>query len=176
MNTRDTLLDNPLLAPWTAPHGLPPFDAIRAEHFEPAFEAAMREHRAELDAIAAQPEAPTFDNTVARLDASGRAFARIDGVFHNLCASETSEALQAAQRALAQPMAAHSNALYLNAPLFARLEALHAQRDSLAAGRPSSSRLLERTAPATSCAPARARLAPDGAGALCAGAWSGWRS
>lgn len=131
MSTRDSHVENPLLAPWTAPHGLPPFDAIRPEHFAPAFEVAMREHRAELDAIAAQPQAPSFDNTVAALDASGRAFARIDGVFHNLCASQTSAALQAAQRELAQPMAAHSNAMYLNAPLFARLDALHARRETL---------------------------------------------
>ncbi len=131
MNARDTTIDNPLLSAWTAPHALPPFDAIRPEHFAPAFEAAMREHRAELDAIAAQAEAPSFDNTVARLDASGRLFARIDGVFHNLCASETSDALQAAQRELAQPMAAHSNAIYLHPQLFARLDALHVQRAKL---------------------------------------------
>jgi peptidyl-dipeptidase Dcp len=131
MDAREPTADNPLLAPWTAPHGLPPFHAIRAEHFVPAFEAAMREHRAELDAITAQPEPPSFANTVARLDASGRAFARIDGVFHNLCASETSDALQAAQRELAQPMAAHSNAIYLNQKLFARLDHLHARRATL---------------------------------------------
>jgi peptidyl-dipeptidase Dcp len=131
MNARNPALDNPLLAPWTAPHGLPPFAAIRPEHFAPAFEVAMREHRAELDAIAARPEAASFDNTVARLDASGRLLARLDGVFHNLCASHTSDALQAVQRELAQPMAAHQNALYLHAGLFARLDALHAQRTQL---------------------------------------------
>jgi peptidyl-dipeptidase Dcp len=131
MNARDQTTANPLLQPWTAPHGLPPFDAIRPEHFAPAFEAAMREHRAELDAIAAQTEAPSFANTVARLDASGRLFARLDGVFHNLCASETSDALQAVQRELAQPMAAHSNAIYLNERLFARLDELHARRAGL---------------------------------------------
>jgi peptidyl-dipeptidase Dcp len=135
--------DNPLLQPWTAPHGLPPFAQIRAEHFAPALEVAMREHRAELDAIALQTEAPSFDNTAARLDASGRAMARIEGVFHNLCASETSDALQAAQRALAQPLAAHRNALYLNAALFARLDALHRQRESLGLT-PEQRRLVER--------------------------------
>ena len=131
MNAGDKTVANPLLQPWTAPHGLPPFDAIEPEHFAPAFEVAMREHRAELDAIAAQNEAPSFGNTVARLDASGRLFARLDGAFHNLCASETSDALQAAQRELAQPMAAHSNAIYLNERLFARLDQLHACRAAL---------------------------------------------
>jgi peptidyl-dipeptidase Dcp len=143
MNAPDKALSNPLLRAWTAPHGLPPFAAIRAEHFEPAFEVAMREHRAELDAIAAQAEAPSFENTVARLDASGRAMARIEGVFHNLCSSETSEALQAAQRELARPLAAHANALYLNAALFARLDAVHRQRDALGLT-PEQRRLVER--------------------------------
>jgi peptidyl-dipeptidase Dcp len=142
MNARDDLATNPLLQPWTAPHGLPPFDAIRPEHFAPAFATAMREHRAELDAIAAQTEAASFANTVARLDASGRLFARIDGAFHNLCASETNDALQAAQRELAQPMAAHSNAIYLNERLFARLDDLHARRASLGLS-PEQQRLLE---------------------------------
>jgi peptidyl-dipeptidase Dcp len=134
---------NPLLQPWTAPHQLPPFTEVRAEHFAPAFEAAMHEHRAELDAIASQSEAPTFENTLARLDASGRLFARIELLFHNLCASETSDALQAAQRALSQPLAAHANAIYLNAPLFARIDALFARRAALGLA-PEALRLLER--------------------------------
>jgi peptidyl-dipeptidase Dcp len=142
MSARDDTATNPLLQPWTAPHGLPPFDAIRPEHFAPAFVVAMREHRDELDAIAAQAEAPSFGNTVARLDASGRLFARLDGAFHNLCASETSDALQAVQRELAQPMAAHSNAIYLHERLFARLDDLHARRTSLGLS-PEQQRLLE---------------------------------
>jgi peptidyl-dipeptidase Dcp len=131
MNARDKTEANPLLQPWSAAHGLPPFAAIRPEHFAPAFDVAMREHRAELDAIASQAEPASFDNTVARLDASGRLMARLDGAFHNLCASETSDALQAVQRELAQPMAAHSNAIYLNQALFARLDGLHARRGAL---------------------------------------------
>ncbi len=142
MNAPDKTVANPLLQPWTAPHGLPPFRAIRAEHFAPAFEVAMREHRTELDAIASQADAPSFANTVARLDASGRLFARLDGAFHNLCASETSDALQAAQRELAQPMAAHSNAIYLNERLFARLDLLYERRVSLGLT-PEQQRLLE---------------------------------
>jgi len=143
MNSTDAALHNPLLQPWTAPHGLPPFAEVRAEHFAPAFEVAMREHRAELDAIASQSAAPTFANTLARLDASGRAFARIELLFHNLCASETSAALQAAQRTLSQPLAAHANAIYLNAPLFARIDALFARRGELGLDA-QALRLLER--------------------------------
>ncbi|HVK33756.1 MAG TPA: M3 family metallopeptidase, partial [Burkholderiaceae bacterium] len=142
MNATDTALRNPLLQPWSTPHALPPFGELVPAHFAPAFDAAMREHRAELDAIAGQAAAPTFENTVARLDASGRLFARVELVFHNLCASETSPALQAVQRELAQPLAAHSNAIYLNEPLFARIDTLHDRRASLGLD-PESLRLLE---------------------------------
>ena len=122
---------NPLLAPWDAPHGMPPFAQVRPEHFVPALEQAMQEHRAELDAIARAPEAPTFDNTAAAFDRCGRLLARVGGVFHNLCASETSPALQAVQSAMAQPLAAHENAVYMNAALFARIEVLHERRAEL---------------------------------------------
>ena len=135
---------NPLLQDWTAPYALPPFAAIRPEHFAPALIEAMQRHRAELDAIAAQPEAPSFDNTLVRFDASGRLRARIEAAFHNLCASETSPALQRVQRELAGPMAAHENALYMHADLFARIDALHAQIDRLGLT-PEKRRLLEQT-------------------------------
>lgn len=63
--------DNPLLQPWQTPYGLPPFDAIRPEHYIPAFEQAMQRHRAEVDAIAERADPPTFDNTLAAFDRSG---------------------------------------------------------------------------------------------------------
>jgi peptidyl-dipeptidase Dcp len=138
-----TTIANPLLQPWTAPHGLPPFAQVRPEHFVPAFAQAMREHLAEIDAIAAQPEAPSVDNTLVAFDRSGRLYARLEGLFYNLASSETSPALQAVQRELAQPVAAHNNAIYLHEGLFARIDALHARRDELGlVGEPR--RLLER--------------------------------
>jgi peptidyl-dipeptidase Dcp len=135
---------NPLLQEWAAPYQLPPFSALRPEHFVPALEQAMRQHRDELDAIARQTEAASFDNTLARFDASGRLLARLEGVFHNLCSSETSPALQQVQRELAEPMAAHFNAVYMHAGLFAHIDALHAQRAQLALT-PEQRRLLEQT-------------------------------
>jgi peptidyl-dipeptidase Dcp len=122
---------NPLLQPWDTPYGLPPFDRIRAEHFPPAFEAARAAHLAEIEAIAAQADAPSFENTIAALDRSGRAYYRVEGVFHNLAASETSPALQQVERELAPKLAAHSNAIYMHRGLFARIDALHARRDEL---------------------------------------------
>jgi peptidyl-dipeptidase Dcp len=134
---------NPLLAEWTAPYGLPPFAAVRPEHFEPAFDAALREHRAEIDRIATQPAAPDFDNTVAAFDASGRLLARVSHLFYNLCSSETSPELQAVERTMSPKLAAHDSAIRMNAALFARIDALHARREALGLA-PEARRLLER--------------------------------
>ena len=134
---------NPLLQPWNTPYGLPPFDAVRAAHFEPAFETALQQHLAEIAAIAADPAPPTFDNTVAALDRSGRLLSRIEGLFFNLAASETSPDLQAVERRMAPVLAAHGSAVSMNAGLFARLDALH--RDRVALGlSPEQLRVLER--------------------------------
>ena len=132
---------NPLLQAWTAPYGLPPFDAVRPEHFLPAFEVALQEQLAEVDAIAAQP--PNFETTLTAFDRSGRLRARLEGLFFNLASSETSPALQQVERELAGKLAAHTNAIYLHAGLFERVAALHAQRDALALT-PEQQRLLER--------------------------------
>lgn len=122
---------NPLLNDWTAPFGLPPFEAITSGHFAPAFDAAMAAHQAELDAIAADPAPPSFANTLAAFDASGRLLARIEPLFDTLSASATSPELQAAQLALAAPLAAHRNAVYMHSGLFRRVDALFEQRDAL---------------------------------------------
>lgn len=134
---------NPLLQPWDTPHGLPPFADVRPEHFRPAFDAALKQHRADIEAIAACGDPPSFDNTVAALDRSGRLFARIEALFYNLASSETSPALQAVERELAAPLAAHNNAIYMHAGLFRRLDALHERRDRLDLT-PEQRRLLER--------------------------------
>ncbi|HEY0858476.1 MAG TPA: M3 family metallopeptidase [Albitalea sp.] len=134
---------NPLLQPWDTPYGLPPFDRVRPEHFKPAFDEALRLHLADIDAIAGNPEPPTFDNTVAALDRCGRLFARLEAMFYNLTSSETSPALQEAERDLAAPLAAHNNRVYMHAGLFRRVDALHEQRERLALSA-EQRRLLER--------------------------------
>jgi peptidyl-dipeptidase Dcp len=135
--------NNPLLQPWTAPFGLPPFERFRPEHFEPALEAAMREQRAELQAITSQGAEPDFSNTLEAFDRSGRLLGRIASVFYNLTASETNPELQAVQRRVAGPLAAHDSAIYLDAALFARVDALHARRAGLGLTA-EQNRLLER--------------------------------
>lgn len=135
---------NPLLQDWNdQPYGLPPFARIEAAHFAPAFEAALAEHRAELDRIATQAESPSFENTIAAFDRSGRLLARLEHLFYTLGASATSPELQAAQRALAAPLAAHGNAVYMHAALFKRVDALYAERQALGLSA-EQLRLLER--------------------------------
>ncbi len=134
---------NPLVQPWTTPHGLPPFADVRAEQFQPAFALALRQHLDDIDAITGSTEAPTFDNTVAAFDRSGRLLARVEALFHNLTSSETSPELQAVEREMAAPLAAHSSAIYMNARLFERIDALHARRAELGLTS-EQTRLLER--------------------------------
>jgi len=123
---------NPLLEPWDAPYGLPPFEAVRAWHFVPAFEQAMQEQRLEIDAIAALDAPAEFEDTIATFDRGGRSMARLEGLFFNLASSDTSPDLQAVERELAPRLAAHESAIYLHAGLFARIEAVHARRGELA--------------------------------------------
>jgi peptidyl-dipeptidase Dcp len=135
--------DNPLLQPWTSTFGLPPFAATRPEHFVPAFDEAIAAHRAEVGRIAGSAETPSFDNTVAALDRSGRLLSRIEKMFFNLAASETSPALQALEREMSPRLAAHDSAIHLDAALFARIDALHRQQPSPALS-PEQRQLLDR--------------------------------
>ena len=132
---------NPLLEDWTAPFGAPPLNAIRPEHFAPAYDTALARHDAEIAAIAADPAPPSFANTVAALERSGQLLTRVEMVFSNLTLSETSEALQEIERAMAPRLAQHWNAVYLNPALFARLDAVFQARAALA---PEEVRVLER--------------------------------
>ena len=134
---------NPLLRPWNTPYSLPPFGEFSTAHFQPAFEVALREHREELGAIATSFEPATFENTIAAFDKSGRLLNRIEALFENLTASETSAALQSVEREMAAPLAAHSNAVYMHAELFKRIDGLFQQRSSLGLNA-EQLRLLER--------------------------------
>ncbi|MEP7156915.1 MAG: M3 family metallopeptidase [Betaproteobacteria bacterium] len=124
-------LNNPLLNNWNTPFCLPPFADVRAAHFAPAFAEALTVHRDEIDALARLQDTPTFENTIAAFDRSGRLLSRIKALFSNLTASETSPELQAVERTMAPLLAAHGNATYMHAGMFARVDALHARRGEL---------------------------------------------
>ena len=135
--------NNPLLQAWGEPFGLPPFEQVRHDHFAPAFEQAMLAHRAEIERISNSLDVPTFENTVAALDRSGRLLTRTEQLFFNLTASETSPELQAVERDVAPKLAAHENAILLDQKLFARIDELHSKRETLALNA-EQIRLLER--------------------------------
>ncbi len=124
-------MTNPLLRDWDAPFGMPPLGGYRDEDFAPAFEAALTEARANVDAIAGSPEAPSFANTIEALERSEKALDRVAAVFFNLASAHTNDAIEALQRELSPRLAAHSSATMMNAALFARIDALMAQRAEL---------------------------------------------
>ena len=134
---------NPLLAPWTTPFGVPAFDRIRPEHFEGAFEHAMREHLQEIAAIGADPAEPSFANTIEAMQRSGRLLARIGMAFSNLVVSLGGDALQADDTAMSPKLAQHSTQVSLDPALFARVDALHRRRGELGLAE-DQRRLLER--------------------------------
>ncbi|MEP7058669.1 MAG: M3 family metallopeptidase, partial [Caldimonas sp.] len=134
---------NPLLEPWPTPYGLAPFRAIRCEHFVPAFDAALAERWAEIDAIGADPAPPTFANTIAALDRAGRLLERVRQLFDNLTSSETSPQLQAVETEMAPRLAAHESRVSMHRALFARIENLHERRAELGLGA-EELRVLER--------------------------------
>ena len=136
-------MNNPLLQKWSTPFEMPPFDLIQAEHFSEAFESALRIQKTEIEAIAQNPEVPTFQNTLIALESSGELLNQTSSVFFNLSSSHTSPKIQEIERDIAPKLAAHSAALFLNAPLFQRIDALHQNRMNLGLDA-ESIRLIER--------------------------------
>ena len=124
MSTPTPGADNPFAAPSSLPYALPDFAAIREEHFRPALLAGMAEQRAEVEAIAASADAPTVENTLDALERSGRLLHRAATVFFNQSSSDSTPGLEALEEEVAPLLAAHSDAIYLDRRLFARLEAL----------------------------------------------------
>jgi peptidyl-dipeptidase Dcp len=122
---------NPLLQDWTTQFGLPPFAAIETGHFAPALEAALAEARERIDAIADDPAAPDFANTIEAQERSSRTLDRVAAVFFNLTGAHTNDDLEALQRAFSPKFAAHHSATMMNAKLFARVEDLYARKDTL---------------------------------------------
>lgn len=134
---------NPVLVQSNLPHDLPDFASISDDDFLPAFEEAMSAHLAEIDEIASNTDEPTFVNTIEALEGSGRALARAAGIFFNLVGPDTNPTRNEISQKLATSLSEHSTAIALNAALFARIDALHSQRESLGLDEPQK-RLLEK--------------------------------
>ena len=119
---------NPFAAPSTLPYAFPPFDAIRHEHYRPAFDAGVAEHRAEIAAITAQDEPATFANTIEALERSGRLLDRTMRVFYEMASSMATPEMQELEGELMPEWSAHNDAILLDADLFARVDTVHAAR------------------------------------------------
>jgi len=119
------------LTDWTGPHGLPDFTAIRDEDFEPVIRAAFDAHLAEIDAIAAEPADPTFENTIHALEKAGKALSRVSAIFFNRAGSHTNDTIRATERTVSPLYARHRTAIAMNKPLFERVDTLWQQRDDL---------------------------------------------
>jgi peptidyl-dipeptidase Dcp len=143
---KSTMTDLPAANPFarasTLPLEAPPFDRIAAEHYVPAFEEGMAQHLAEIRTIATAKAAPTFANTIEAQERAGELLTRVSQVFFNLTGSHTNPELQRIQAEVAPKLAAHRDAIWLDQQLFARIEAVHAARESLT---PEQRRLTERT-------------------------------
>jgi glutamine synthetase adenylyltransferase/Zn-dependent oligopeptidase len=129
---RKTFEVNPLLAPWAGPFGgTPPFDRVRVADLQPALEAAMAEKLREVEAIATNPDAPGFDNTILALERSGQAFARVNAIYEIWSSTMSTADFQAVEREMGPKIAAFHDTVTQNAALFARIEAVHEQREAL---------------------------------------------
>jgi peptidyl-dipeptidase Dcp len=135
---------NPFGHAWETPFGLPPFAQITPEHIKEAYPAALEQHRAEVEAIKAEKAAPSFANTIEALERSARGMSRLGGVFYNLAGADTNEALQAIEREMSPVMSRHWSAIMMDHELFARVDAVFAQRENLGLSE-EQLRLLERT-------------------------------
>lgn len=135
---------NPLLSPSPAPDGTPPYDRIRPEHYEPAFDAAIAAAHEDFRRIAENPEPPTFANTLEEIERAGRPLARVSSTFFNVASADATPAIQDIQRNVTPKLAQLSNAQLLNPALFARINEVWQARESLDLT-PEELRLLEQT-------------------------------
>ncbi len=121
---------NPFFSASTLPFEAPPFDKIKDADYQPAIDEGMKRQIAEVEKIANNPDAPTLDNTIVAMERTGSLLTRVNKVFFALSQSNTNDTLQRVQKEEAPKLAAHRDAIFLDAKLFARVKALHAQRDS----------------------------------------------
>jgi len=135
-------MQNPLLCDSPLPYGAPQFDKIKTEHYLPAFEQAIAQAKAEIDAIVADPETPSFDNTILALEQAGSRLSDISGIFYNLLEADTSPQMQDIAEKVAPMMTEYSMYVSLNETLFSRIKAVHDSEPTL---EPDQKRLLDDT-------------------------------
>ena len=123
--------ENPLMADSALPHGAPEFSKYESTHYEAAFLEAFKQQRAEIDAIVANTEAPTFDNTIGALERSGRLLSKVVGVFFNLNETDADATMKETEKNITPLMTEHSAYMTMNEPLFARIKAIYDNKANL---------------------------------------------
>ena len=123
--------DNPLFNEFDAPHGIAPFSEITIDHYREGMLRGMEEHKAEIEAIVNNPEAPTFENTIVALDQCGKLLSKVRGTFSPLSNSNSTEEIRNLQKEMSPISSAHSDDINLNPELFARVKAVYKQKDNL---------------------------------------------
>ena len=122
---------NPFLVQSTLPYLAPHFDQIANHHYRPAFDEGMQQKRAEIAAIALNPQMPDFNNTILALEQSGELLTRVTSVFFAMTAAHTNDELQRLDEQFSAELAELANDIYLNGELFARVDAVWQRRESL---------------------------------------------
>src|SRR5690554_2106191 len=129
--TQTDMNDNPLLAEtFDTPYGVPPFDLIKDEHFEPAILEGIKQHQAEIETIVNNPEEPTFVNTIEAMEYAGKLLSRSARIFYNVSGANTNENLQATAKTLSPKLSEHSDNIYLNDKLFSRVKTVWDSKES----------------------------------------------
>lgn len=136
--------NNPFFNEWKTPYGVPPFEEIKNEHFVPAFEEGIKQLEMEINTIADNKEAPTFENTIVAMDNAGALLAKVVGVFFNVVESDSDPEREAIAEKISPKLSKSSDDIYLNAKLFARVKAVYEQKAALNLDTESAS-LLEKT-------------------------------
>ena len=124
-------MENPLLSESKAPFGAPEFDKIKTEHYLPAFEIGIKEAKAEIDAIVANPDEPSFENTIEAMEYAGQTLNKVAGIFYNLMEAHTSDEMQAIAEQVSPMLTEYSMYVSLNAPLFERVKKVYEKKDEL---------------------------------------------
>ena len=136
--------ENPFFQEWDTPEGVPPFEKIYASDFKPAFERGIEEQNAEIQAIIDNQDAPTFENVLVALDASGELLDKVSGVFFNICESDGNDSLNALQEEILPMLSEHQDNIFMNADLFNKVDAVYKTRESQHYN-PEQLRLIEET-------------------------------
>ncbi|MBK3516620.1 M3 family metallopeptidase [Carboxylicivirga marina] len=127
----ETSVENPFFSKYDTPFNVPPFEQIKPEHYMPAIDKAMAEHKAEVDAIINNTEAPSFENTIVALDEAGKMLSEVMSVYYSLKSAHGTEGIMAIASEVGKKMSAHGDDISLNPALFERVKAVYEQKDAL---------------------------------------------